>query len=345
MYLAGQGAPGQPTPPVQKLDDGGYIMVVLLIGIAVSAVWMGAMLPAWRQQAVRQKEAELIFRGEEYARAIALYWRKNNQTLPPSFDVLVSQRYLRKKYLDPITNREFLAVGGIGPGSTSPSAGGRALGPGAGARRTKPVRSARRDLRRAEHEHRDVHRRVSGSDFVLAVSVRLHRRAPAHGSGLAPARWRSRRWAGRPPRGHGPAGSDRRSRPGPRNRPSRSARPRPWDQPRQGPADGTGPRPLDRRFGVRGSWVRKWVLRFPGRYKVLRARTSSTFEPRTHLRTYDATSEPPHLPNGSNLPSQRPASNAVTIASWTRGRSERCASFVRVGWTRFVSSTTYRSRA
>jgi type II secretory pathway pseudopilin PulG len=114
------------------LDDGGYIMVVLLIGIAVSAVWMGAMLPAWRQQSVRQKEAELIFRGEEYARAIALYWRKNNQTLPPSLDVLVSQRYLRKRYLDPITNKEFLTVGGVGPGSTSPAAGGRPPGAGAG---------------------------------------------------------------------------------------------------------------------------------------------------------------------------------------------------------------------
>ena len=131
MYLAGQGS-RQPSPSVQKLDDGGYIMVVLLIGIAVSAVWMGALLPAWHQQAVRQKEAELIFRGEEYARAIALYWRKNNQTLPASFDILVSQRYLRKKYLDPMTNKEFLAVGGIGPGSTSPSIGGRSQGPGSG---------------------------------------------------------------------------------------------------------------------------------------------------------------------------------------------------------------------
>ena len=131
MYLPGQGA-RQPAPSVQKLDDGGYIMVVLLIGMAVSAVWMGALLPAWHQQAVRQKEAELIFRGEEYARAIALYWRKNNQTLPSSFDILVSQRYLRKKYLDPITNKEFLAVGGVGPGSTSPSAGGRSQGPSAG---------------------------------------------------------------------------------------------------------------------------------------------------------------------------------------------------------------------
>jgi len=131
MYLRGQGARPS-SPSVQKLDDGGYIMVVLLIGIAVSAVWMGALLPAWRQQTVRQKEAELIFRGEEYARAIALYWRKNNQTLPSSFDILVSQRYLRKKYLDPMTNKEFLAIGGIGPGSTSPTAGGRGLGAAAG---------------------------------------------------------------------------------------------------------------------------------------------------------------------------------------------------------------------
>lgn len=131
MYLAGQ-ATRRPPSPSGQLDDGGYIMVVLLIGIAVSAVWMGAMLPAWRQQTVRQKEAELIFRGEEYARAIALYWRKNNQTLPTNFDQLVSQRYLRKKYLDPMTSKEFLAVGGVGPGSTSPGAGGRGQGPGSG---------------------------------------------------------------------------------------------------------------------------------------------------------------------------------------------------------------------
>jgi hypothetical protein len=114
------------------LDDGGYIMVVLLIGMAVSAVWMSAMLPSWRHQAMREKEADLIFRGEQYARAIALYWRKNNQTLPPSIDVLVSQRYLRKKYLDPITGKEFLAVGGAGTSPFSSIGQGGAQGRGAG---------------------------------------------------------------------------------------------------------------------------------------------------------------------------------------------------------------------
>ncbi|MEO7190807.1 MAG: hypothetical protein ABI051_07090 [Vicinamibacterales bacterium] len=92
----------------------GYIMVALLIAMAVSAVWMGAALPAWRQQVVRENEAELIFRGEQYARAIYLYRQKNNQASPPTIDILVSQHYLRKKYKDPITGKEFLPLGGAG---------------------------------------------------------------------------------------------------------------------------------------------------------------------------------------------------------------------------------------
>ena len=178
MYLAGQGARRQPSPSVQKLDDGGYIMVVLLIGMAVSAVWMGAMLPAWRHQVVRQKEAELIFRGEEYARAIALYWRKNNQTLPPSFDILVSQRYLRKKYLDPMTNKEFLAIGGIGPGSTSPAptAGGRGLGAAGG-----PQADARPGRRAAGQTPFGARAGISGvRSTSTATSIIVYRGQTSH---------------------------------------------------------------------------------------------------------------------------------------------------------------------
>jgi hypothetical protein len=48
-------------------------MVALLVGMSIAAIWMTAALPAWRQQAQRQKEEDLIFRGEQYARAIVLY--------------------------------------------------------------------------------------------------------------------------------------------------------------------------------------------------------------------------------------------------------------------------------
>ena len=94
-----------PAPSV----EGGYIMVILLIGMAVSAVWMGTMLPAWRTQAQREKEAELIFRLEQCGRAIALFQKKNG-TLPLNFDILISQHYLRQKYKDPITGKDFMTL-------------------------------------------------------------------------------------------------------------------------------------------------------------------------------------------------------------------------------------------
>jgi hypothetical protein len=51
----------------------------------------------------REKEEELIFRGRQYARAIQLYQRKFAATFPASVDLLVEQRFLRKKYADPMT--------------------------------------------------------------------------------------------------------------------------------------------------------------------------------------------------------------------------------------------------
>lgn len=106
----------------RPLDDGGYVMVVLLISMAVTAVWMAAAIPSWRQQVIREREAELVFRGEAYARAIYLYRQKNGGNLPPNIDTLVSQRFLRKKYLDPITGKDFLVVGGVN------ASGGRGVG-------------------------------------------------------------------------------------------------------------------------------------------------------------------------------------------------------------------------
>ena len=47
-------------------DEGGYILAVLLVAMAIAAIWMAASLPAWRQQAQRQRELELKFRGEQY---------------------------------------------------------------------------------------------------------------------------------------------------------------------------------------------------------------------------------------------------------------------------------------
>jgi type II secretory pathway pseudopilin PulG len=117
----------------------GYAMVVLLISLSIMAIMMTVVMPVWRQTARREKETELVFRGEQYARAINLLQRKSVGALPPSIDFLVEQKFLRKKFKDPITNDDFAPVllsvaapQGGAPGS-QPGGGASPSGsPGAG---------------------------------------------------------------------------------------------------------------------------------------------------------------------------------------------------------------------
>ena len=62
------------------------------------SIFLAMALPAWRTAAQREKETELIFRGQQYARAIALFQRKYANTFPPNLNILLDQHFLRKKY-------------------------------------------------------------------------------------------------------------------------------------------------------------------------------------------------------------------------------------------------------
>ena len=127
----------------------GYAMAALLVGLSVMAIMLSVALPVWRTVAQREREAELIFRGEQYAHAIELYSRRNGG-YPSTLDVLEKGRFIRKLYKDPIAgNADFQPVflgqmiggqpaaprqpGGAGtPGTTGGQAGqAAASGPGA----------------------------------------------------------------------------------------------------------------------------------------------------------------------------------------------------------------------
>lgn len=82
-------------------------MAALLVAMAVMAVMMTVAMPVWKQASQREKEEELVFRGQQYVHAIGLFKRKFANASPPSIDVLVDQRFLRKKFKDPITNDDF----------------------------------------------------------------------------------------------------------------------------------------------------------------------------------------------------------------------------------------------
>lgn len=82
-------------------------MAALLVAMSIMAVMMTVAMPVWKQSARREKETELIWRGQQYQRAIGLFGRKFANAFPPSIDVLVDQKFLRKKYKDPITGDDF----------------------------------------------------------------------------------------------------------------------------------------------------------------------------------------------------------------------------------------------
>src|ERR1700730_1483118 len=104
----------------------GYAMTVLLISLGFMAIMMTVAMPVWKQMAQREKEAELIFRGQQYVHAIGLFQRKFANATPPNLDVLVEQHFLRKKYKDPITNDDFVPViaGQAAPGQGAPGTPG-----------------------------------------------------------------------------------------------------------------------------------------------------------------------------------------------------------------------------
>lgn len=102
MYLAGQGAH---SPRREQ----GYAMAVLLVGLAVMAILLSVAMPVWRQANQREKEEEYLWRANQIVRGIVLFGRKRANAMPNSLDDLVNsnEKYLRKKYKDPITGDDF----------------------------------------------------------------------------------------------------------------------------------------------------------------------------------------------------------------------------------------------
>ena len=99
------------SPYTQWRASRGYAMAGLLVTIGVMGILASILLPVWNQVAKREREAELIFRGEQYARAVELYQRRYVGAYPPDLETLVEQRFLRRMYADPMTeDGEFRVV-------------------------------------------------------------------------------------------------------------------------------------------------------------------------------------------------------------------------------------------
>ena len=85
----------------------GYTLVALIVGLTVMTILIAAVLPMAQAQSQRDKEAELIFRGFQYAEGIRNFRRRYGRypnTLKEMFEM--RPRTLRKLWKDPMTNSD-----------------------------------------------------------------------------------------------------------------------------------------------------------------------------------------------------------------------------------------------
>lgn len=86
-------------------QERGYSLVALMAAVTIMLVAMAVAMPAWKHVVQDDREEELIFRGGQIADSIRRYQAKNGNALPPSLDVLVKGKFLRKAYKDPMTRQ------------------------------------------------------------------------------------------------------------------------------------------------------------------------------------------------------------------------------------------------
>jgi len=88
--------------------EAGYILMAVLFLVALVLLTLAIAAPKMAQSIQRDRELELIHRGEQYKRAIKLYYAKFH-AYPSSIDQLVNTnqvRFLRKRYTDPMTGKD-----------------------------------------------------------------------------------------------------------------------------------------------------------------------------------------------------------------------------------------------
>jgi type II secretory pathway pseudopilin PulG len=89
---------------IQNSNEAGYTLAIFVMVIAIMAIMMAAAVEIVSFQAQREKEAELIFRGQQYVEGIRLYRQKYGR-YPMRMKELweADPKVLRRQWTDPMT--------------------------------------------------------------------------------------------------------------------------------------------------------------------------------------------------------------------------------------------------
>ena len=91
----------RPTIPGEAPRPRGYVLIILMMAVFVIALSFLVAMPVWQTELQREKEEELIFRGQQYAEAVRLYVQKNPGRYPASLKELLDKKFLRRPFKDP----------------------------------------------------------------------------------------------------------------------------------------------------------------------------------------------------------------------------------------------------
>jgi type II secretory pathway pseudopilin PulG len=92
-----------------RRSERGYILIMLMLVVALLAIVAAAVAPSVAFRVRRDREEEMIHRGVQYSRAIRRYVKKTGR-YPSRLEDLENSnniRFLRRRYKDPITNKDF----------------------------------------------------------------------------------------------------------------------------------------------------------------------------------------------------------------------------------------------
>ena len=97
--------------------ESGYALLFIFLTIAIIGISLYTAMPRVAFESQRDKEQLLVDRGEQYKRAIQLYFRKLKK-YPAKIEDLENtsgQRFLRQRYVDPMTGKDEWRPIHVGP--------------------------------------------------------------------------------------------------------------------------------------------------------------------------------------------------------------------------------------
>jgi type II secretory pathway pseudopilin PulG len=103
--------------PLNKNRQSGIVLLAVLLFVFISTLAASSLVNVYRIQMQRDREAQLLFVGDQFRRGISSYFNtippRGSRALPKTLDDLVDDQrfpspvhHLRKIYLDPMTGQK-----------------------------------------------------------------------------------------------------------------------------------------------------------------------------------------------------------------------------------------------